>query len=305
MFHEQLGRNMEVYIDDMLVKNRQMYQHLADLAEAFGTLRKFHMKLRPAKCAFGWSWGNTHQPTRGRVTICPTFCFKASNNETEYEALIASIIIALDAGARNLISYYDSQSEGRMYCRKIHESFCGLHVEGMVCLVLLFLTMIVNFKAENFKIGVLASIQQRFTFVAYPQTNGQVEVINRILVQGIKIKLMQADGQWVDTLPGCCSHTELLFVPLLQKLISIWCMEHSSHPLEAQSETFRIQCYEQENNNNLLRTNLDLIEVVREDARTHLERYKQRIVNAYNRRVRIREFQVETLCSSEETLSDQ
>ncbi|KAL0289639.1 UNVERIFIED_CONTAM: hypothetical protein Sradi_7068800, partial [Sesamum radiatum] len=53
MFHEQLGRNMEVYIDDMLVKNRQMYQHLADLAEAFGTLRKFHMKLRPAKCAFG------------------------------------------------------------------------------------------------------------------------------------------------------------------------------------------------------------------------------------------------------------
>ncbi|KAL0283770.1 UNVERIFIED_CONTAM: hypothetical protein Sradi_7217400 [Sesamum radiatum] len=52
-FHEQLGRNMEVYIDDMLVKNRQMYQHLADLAEAFGTLRKFHMKLRPAKCAFG------------------------------------------------------------------------------------------------------------------------------------------------------------------------------------------------------------------------------------------------------------
>ncbi|KAL0350787.1 UNVERIFIED_CONTAM: hypothetical protein Sradi_4227900 [Sesamum radiatum] len=75
-------------------------------------------------------------------------------------------------------------------------------VAGMVCIVLLFLTMIVNFKAENFKIGVLASIQQRFTFVAYPQTNGQVEVINRILVQGIKIKLMQADGQWVDTLPG-------------------------------------------------------------------------------------------------------
>ncbi|KAL0316165.1 UNVERIFIED_CONTAM: hypothetical protein Sradi_5494700 [Sesamum radiatum] len=53
MFHEQLGHNMEVYIDDMLVKNRQMDQHLVDLAEAFGTLRKFHMKLRPAKCAFG------------------------------------------------------------------------------------------------------------------------------------------------------------------------------------------------------------------------------------------------------------
>ncbi|KAL0295716.1 UNVERIFIED_CONTAM: hypothetical protein Scaly_3091400 [Sesamum calycinum] len=53
MFHDQLGHNMEVYIDDMLVKNRQMDQILVDLAEAFGTLRKFHMKLRPAKCAFG------------------------------------------------------------------------------------------------------------------------------------------------------------------------------------------------------------------------------------------------------------
>ncbi|KAL0295714.1 UNVERIFIED_CONTAM: hypothetical protein Scaly_3091200 [Sesamum calycinum] len=49
-----------------------------------------------------------------------------------------------------------------------------------------------QFQAENFKIGVLASIQQRLTFLAYPQTNGQVEVINRILVQGIKTKLMQA-----------------------------------------------------------------------------------------------------------------
>ncbi|KAL0440322.1 UNVERIFIED_CONTAM: Retrovirus-related Pol polyprotein from transposon.6 [Sesamum latifolium] len=40
MFQEQLGRNMEVYIDDMLVKSRQMDQHLDDLAETFGTLRK-------------------------------------------------------------------------------------------------------------------------------------------------------------------------------------------------------------------------------------------------------------------------
>ncbi|KAL0411422.1 UNVERIFIED_CONTAM: Retrovirus-related Pol polyprotein from transposon opus [Sesamum latifolium] len=47
MFKEQLGRNMEVYVDDMLVKSRQTDQHLADLAETFS------MKLNPAKCAFG------------------------------------------------------------------------------------------------------------------------------------------------------------------------------------------------------------------------------------------------------------
>ncbi|KAL0440368.1 UNVERIFIED_CONTAM: hypothetical protein Slati_2519800 [Sesamum latifolium] len=44
---------MEVYVDDMLVKSRQTNQHLADLAETFNTLRKYHMKLNPAKCALG------------------------------------------------------------------------------------------------------------------------------------------------------------------------------------------------------------------------------------------------------------
>ncbi|KAL0395394.1 UNVERIFIED_CONTAM: hypothetical protein Slati_4505600 [Sesamum latifolium] len=47
------GRNMEVYIDDMLVKSRHMDRHLADLAETFSTLRKYHIELNLAKCAFG------------------------------------------------------------------------------------------------------------------------------------------------------------------------------------------------------------------------------------------------------------
>ncbi|KAK4404277.1 Retrovirus-related Pol polyprotein from transposon.6 [Sesamum angolense] len=57
MFREEFGRNMEVYVDDMLVKSRQMDQHLAGLTEMFNTLRKYHMKLNPAKCAFGLQSG--------------------------------------------------------------------------------------------------------------------------------------------------------------------------------------------------------------------------------------------------------
>ncbi|KAL0444521.1 UNVERIFIED_CONTAM: Retrovirus-related Pol polyprotein from transposon opus [Sesamum latifolium] len=53
MFREKLGRNMEVYVDDMLVKSKQTDQYLVDLVEIFDTLRKFHMKLNPTKCAFG------------------------------------------------------------------------------------------------------------------------------------------------------------------------------------------------------------------------------------------------------------
>ncbi|KAL0285672.1 UNVERIFIED_CONTAM: hypothetical protein Sradi_7168100 [Sesamum radiatum] len=43
-------------------------------------------------------------------------------------------------------------------------------------------------------------IKQRFTSISHPQGNGQVEVTNRILVQGIKKRLDQAQGNWVEEL---------------------------------------------------------------------------------------------------------
>ncbi|KAL0458774.1 UNVERIFIED_CONTAM: hypothetical protein Slati_0504600 [Sesamum latifolium] len=43
-------------------------------------------------------------------------------------------------------------------------------------------------------------IKQRFTTVAHPQANGQVEVTNRILVQGIKRRLERVGGNWAEEL---------------------------------------------------------------------------------------------------------
>ncbi len=57
MLHDQIGRNFEVYVDDMLVKSKEEGGHLDDLEEALKTLRKYQMKLNPRKCAFGVSSG--------------------------------------------------------------------------------------------------------------------------------------------------------------------------------------------------------------------------------------------------------
>ncbi|XP_050242293.1 uncharacterized protein LOC126691281 [Quercus robur] len=57
MFARQIGRNVQVYVDDMLVKSRREEDHLADLKETFDTLRSFNMKLNPEKCAFGVTAG--------------------------------------------------------------------------------------------------------------------------------------------------------------------------------------------------------------------------------------------------------
>ncbi|XP_013699878.2 uncharacterized protein LOC106403608 [Brassica napus] len=44
---------MEVYIDDMLVKSLEAEDHISHLQQVFSTLRKYNMKLNPAKCSFG------------------------------------------------------------------------------------------------------------------------------------------------------------------------------------------------------------------------------------------------------------
>ena len=52
MFANQIERNVQVYVDDMLVKSQREKDHLKDLKETFGTLRSYNMKLNPSKCAF-------------------------------------------------------------------------------------------------------------------------------------------------------------------------------------------------------------------------------------------------------------
>ncbi|KAL0455084.1 UNVERIFIED_CONTAM: putative protein K02A2.6 [Sesamum latifolium] len=57
IFRPQLGRNMEVYVDDMLVKSKEAHDHVEDLNETFAVLRKYRLKLNPGKCPFGVSGG--------------------------------------------------------------------------------------------------------------------------------------------------------------------------------------------------------------------------------------------------------
>ena len=53
MFKDQLGRNTEAYIDDMVVKSNQIELHLGDLPKIFGVLKKHCLRLNASKCTFG------------------------------------------------------------------------------------------------------------------------------------------------------------------------------------------------------------------------------------------------------------
>ena len=53
MFKNQLEKNVEAYIDDMVVKSKEESKHLSDLGKIFAILRKHKLCLNASKCSFG------------------------------------------------------------------------------------------------------------------------------------------------------------------------------------------------------------------------------------------------------------
>ena len=53
VFKHQIIHNLQAYVDDLLVKSKQVSAYISDLDETFSTLRCYRMKLNPTKCAFG------------------------------------------------------------------------------------------------------------------------------------------------------------------------------------------------------------------------------------------------------------
>ena len=57
MFEPQLGKNIEIYIDDIVVKSKMVTEHLEDLGDIFDILRRHKLRLNASKCSFGMGSG--------------------------------------------------------------------------------------------------------------------------------------------------------------------------------------------------------------------------------------------------------
>ncbi|KAL0439133.1 UNVERIFIED_CONTAM: hypothetical protein Slati_2396300 [Sesamum latifolium] len=136
-------------------------------------------------------------------------------------------------------------------------------------------------------------IKQRFTSVAHPQSNGQVEVTNRILVQGIKRRLERVGENWTEELTnvlwayrttprGSTGESPFSLVYGTKAII----------PAELRMPSHRVMNFSEECNTELLKESLDLIEELREKAFIRVQRYKNTMINSYNKRVKARSFQV-------------
>jgi len=98
IFHELIGKLVEIYIDDVVVKSRDFMRHLVDLRKLLECTRKHGLKMNPNKCAFGISAGQffgfmVHQ--RGieisRRSIDAINKIVAPTNKTKLQSLIGKI----------------------------------------------------------------------------------------------------------------------------------------------------------------------------------------------------------------------
>ena len=73
MFEPQLGKNVEVYIDDMVMKSKLVSEHLADLTSIFEVLREHKLRLNASKCSFGVGSGKFlgYMVTHRRIEVNP------------------------------------------------------------------------------------------------------------------------------------------------------------------------------------------------------------------------------------------
>ena len=98
IFHEFIGKLVEIYIDDVVVKSGDFTKHLADLRKLLECTRKHGLKMNPNKCAFGVSVGQffgfmVHQ--RGieisKRSIDAINKIVAPTNKTKLQSLIGKV----------------------------------------------------------------------------------------------------------------------------------------------------------------------------------------------------------------------
>ena len=132
-------------------------------------------------------------------------------------------------------------------------------------------------------------ITNRYSTLAYLQGNRQVEAVNKVIVNGLKKRLDDAKGRWVEELP----HVLWTYrtTPRRSTRETPFLMSYRAEvvtPIETGFSTLKTQSFNPNNNDKLLERNLDLIEERRESAMVQLAYYQHKLKQGYDAKVKLR-----------------
>jgi ribonuclease HI len=147
-------------------------------------------------------------------------------------------------------------------------------------------------------------IHNHYSSPGHPQANGQVEVTNRSLLKMIKTRLEGAKGLWPEELPNILwAYRTTARTPTGETPFRLTYGTEAVIPVEIGLTTWRTNNYDEGSNDAQLRSNLDLVDEVRDQAEARTRVYQQRMARYYDRRVKDREFGVGDLVLRKVTLA--
>ena len=132
-------------------------------------------------------------------------------------------------------------------------------------------------------------ITNRYSTPTYLQGNGQAEAVNKVIVNGLKKRLDDVKGKWVEEL----SHILWTYRIMLRRStgetpFSITYGAEAVIPLEIGFPTLRTSSFNSSSNDELLEKSLDFIEERRESAMVQLAYYRHKLKQGYDANIKLR-----------------
>ncbi|KAK3008782.1 hypothetical protein RJ639_014526 [Escallonia herrerae] len=178
-------------------------------------------------------------------------------------------------------------SESLYALQEVHEGICGQHLGGR--------TLAQKILRQGYYWPTMQKdaieFTRRFISVAHPQSNGQTENMNRGILQGLKKKLNEAKGAWVDELPKVLWAYRTTPHSVTGETPFLLCYgTEAMLPVEIGVPTIRALHFSELNNDLGLRANPDLVEEARTQAHVRSVIVKQRVARYYNQKVQSKQF---------------
>ena len=148
-------------------------------------------------------------------------------------------------------------------------------------------------------------IKHKKASVCHPQSNGQVEVNNRIILRGLEKSLTESKKKWPEYLPQVLwSYRTTQKTSTGETPFKLAFGAEALAPVEVGSPSFCLQSFNIDDSIEGMRTSLELLDEVRAEAFRKMELYKKKTRNFFGKRVRMRAFQIADLVNRETEASD-
>nr|XP_025678997.1 uncharacterized protein LOC112778951 [Arachis hypogaea] len=329
VFTKKIGRNIEVYVDDMVAKTETGKNHIDDLAEIFGEIRRYNMRLNPEKCAFSVQGGKflgfllTSRGIKANPDKCRAVVDMVSPKTVKEVQRLTGRLAALSRFVPCLASKYQSRgpiksqfladfiAELTIPTEEDHTKQLSLYVDGSSnnegCGAGIRLeaddgfvlehSIHLSFKASNNQseyealvAGLRLCLDLRISAI---KTNGLAEAANKVILHALKKKLDDAKGLWAELIP------EVLWgyntTPQSATKETPFRLVYGSEamiPLEISQSSIRTNLG---SHDEAQRAELDIIEEIRDIATLRQRAAQQAIARRHNKSVRSQSFQKDDL----------